>query len=390
MGDLAERGAPSRSTSTVGTVTSRRGSTYDDIPAEEMTAIIPIDELDSYDPWATDTAEHEYATDGFDQTTWSPSTWDPYYRPTRSELTQDILIPEGGFEAYADDPFESEGAQLDSFPSDADLDLTHSGEIDLRPAEKPFRQIPEPGRTRTRGKHRLAAPPTALRGGRAALVAMAAGAAVAAAAHAGTTEKAPAPTTAPTNTANVGNAAPVPDLGPGIAAPDNSSQDMSVFTSQLAEGEQLVKDEAARKAAASRPYYESPLPMGLYQFTSGFAMRWGSMHGGVDFAAPLGTPIHAATDGVIKEAGPASGFGNWIQVQAADGTVTVYGHMYSSGVLVQKGQTVRAGDVIGLVGSDGQSTGPHCHFEVWKNGTTKIDPAPWLAEHGVRMSAYTG
>lgn len=381
MGDLAERGAPGRSTSTVVTATSRRGTTYDDIPAEEMTAIIPIDELDSYDPWAVDSAA--------DQELWSPSTWEPYYRPTRSELTQDILIPEGGFEAYTDDPFESEGAQLDSFPH-ADVDSPLSGEIDMRPAEKPFRQIPEPGRTRTRGKHRLAAPPTALRGGRAALIAMAAGAAVAAAAHAGTADKAPAPSSSPANAANVDNAAPTPDLGPGIAAADTSSQDMSVFTSQLAEGEQLVKDEAARKAAASRPYFESPIPLGIYQFTSGFAMRWGSMHGGVDFAAPLGTPIHAATDGVIKEAGPASGFGNWIQVQASDGTVTVYGHMYSSGVLVQKGQTVKAGDVIGLVGSDGQSTGPHCHFEVWKNGTTKIDPAPWLAEHGVRMSAYTG
>ncbi|MGV9481403.1 M23 family metallopeptidase [Gordonia aichiensis] len=377
MGDLAERGAPGRSTSAVGTVTRRRGAAYDEIPAEEMTAIIPIDDLDSYDPWTAD-----------DQQSWSPSSWEPYYRPTRSELTQDILIPEGGFEAYADDPFDSEGAEFDSFAAEAGL--TDSGEIDLRPVEKPFRQISEPGRTRTRGKHRVAAPPTALRGGRAALIAMAAGAAVAAGAHAGTTEEAPAPTSTPTNAANVDAAAPAPDPGPGVAAPEQSTQDMSVFTSQLAEGEQLVKNEAARKAAESVPFYVSPIPLGEYQFTSGFAMRWGSMHGGVDFAAPLGTPIHAATDGVIKEAGPASGFGNWIQVQAPDGTITVYGHMFSSGVLVQKGMTVRAGQLIGLVGSDGQSTGPHCHFEVWKNGTTKIDPAPWLAEHGVRMSAYTG
>ena len=68
----------------------------------------------------------------------------------------------------------------------------------------------------------------------------------------------------------------------------------------------------------------------------------------------------------------------------------MYGHMSSSGVLVQKGQHVNAGDVIALVGNEGFSFGPHVHFEVWKNGTTKIDPMPWLAQHGVRLSAYTG
>ena len=82
--------------------------------------------------------------------------------------------------------------------------------------------------------------------------------------------------------------------------------------------------------------------------------------------------------------------GRTLAASSDDGTITMYGHMASSGVLVQKGQRVTAGDVIGLVGNEGFSTGPHVHFEVWKNGTTKIDPAPWLAEHGVRMSAYTG
>ena len=146
----------------------------------------------------------------------------------------------------------------------------------------------------------------------------------------------------------------------------------------------------ARKAAASRPLFDSPLPLGGYQFTSLYADRWGSFHGGLDLAAPLGTPIHAAADGVVVEAGPASGYGNWIQVKLADGTINMYGHMAASGVLVQKGQKVTAGDVIALVGNEGFSTGPHCHFEVWKNGSTKIDPAPWLAERGVRLANYGG
>lgn len=366
----------------------RHNASVGEFDDTEMTTIIPIDELESYDPASEDAAVVENS--------WSPATWEPYYRPTRSEITQDILIPEGEFEAYglhADDadPFDANGARLDSFTDEAGLGTTHSGELALGDiAGTSFRRIPDPERVRTRGKHRIAAPPNALRGGRAALVAMAAGAAVAAVAHVSNTDDAPTVAT-PANAANVDPAAgTVPDLGPGIAASDPTSQDLSTFTDQLAVGKQMAAAEAQREALASRPMFVSPLPLGSYQFTSGFAMRWGSFHGGIDFAAPLGTPIHAATDGVVIEAGPASGYGNWVQIRANDGTVTMYGHMASSGVLVQKGQHVTAGDVIALVGSEGFSTGPHCHFEVWKNGTMKIDPAPWLAEHGVRLSAYTG
>ena len=134
----------------------------------------------------------------------------------------------------------------------------------------------------------------------------------------------------------------------------------------------------------------SPIKLGVYQLTSAFAPRWGTFHGGIDMAAPLGTPIHAATDGVVVAAEPASGYGHWVQVKAPDGTITMYGHMASSGVLVHEGQKVTAGDVIALVGSEGFSTGPHVHFEVWKNGKTKIDPGVWLASKGVRLSALTG
>ncbi|MFW0795708.1 M23 family metallopeptidase [Gordonia sp. CPCC 205515] len=367
MDDLTGRGTSAGPVTTTGRIAHVDDDRDWHESASEMTAIIPIDE----------------SATSWDSTDWHSTAWERHYRPTRSEITQDILIPESEFDAYRDDPFDIDGAHPDSVTltaTEADAALSVIDD------EKPFRTRPATAGETTRrgGRHRIAAPPTALKGGRAALIAMAAGAAVAAAAVA-TTDS----TTTPTNAANVDPAGQAPDLGPGVAAA-NPAKDMDTFTDQLAVGKDLASAKEARENLLRRPMFMSPLPLGQYQFTSTFAMRWGSFHGGVDFAAPLGTPIHAATDGVVIEAGPASGYGNWVQVRANDGTVTMYGHMASSGVLVQKGQHVTAGDVIALVGSEGFSTGPHCHFEVWKNGTVKIDPAPWLAAHGVHMSAYVG
>ncbi|WP_157777504.1 M23 family metallopeptidase [Nocardia terpenica] len=131
-----------------------------------------------------------------------------------------------------------------------------------------------------------------------------------------------------------------------------------------------------------------PLPEGSYTVSSPFGPREGGFHRGVDLAAPLGTAILAATDGTVVAAGPASGFGNWIVLDSpaepvAGGLVsTVYGHMFDSGVLVHPGDRVHAGQRIGAVGSAGEATGPHLHFEVWPGGRlhggTAIDPMPWL------------
>ena len=123
-------------------------------------------------------------------------------------------------------------------------------------------------------------------------------------------------------------------------------------------GQRIADAKAAAEAAARRPLFFSPLEK--YTLSSPFGPRWGDFHGGLDMSAPLGTPIHAATDGVVKEAGPASGYGNWIQILAEDGTITMYGHMASSGVLVTPGQKVTAGDVIGLVGSEGYPPARTC------------------------------
>jgi len=149
-----------------------------------------------------------------------------------------------------------------------------------------------------------------------------------------------------------------------------------------------VQQEADRLAAeaaveAARP--KAVLPVSGARLSSTFGARWGTLHAGIDLAAPIGTPEYAAADGVVLEAGPASGFGLAVYVQHEHGDVTVYGHMEQ--ILVTAGQVVKAGDTIALLGNRGQSTGPHLHFEVHQGGLdgTKIDPIPWLRERGVAI-----
>jgi murein DD-endopeptidase MepM/ murein hydrolase activator NlpD len=121
------------------------------------------------------------------------------------------------------------------------------------------------------------------------------------------------------------------------------------------------------------------------RMTTCFCMRWGQMHWGIDLAAPLGTPIYAAADGVVLRAGPASGFGNAVYIQDADGNVHIYGHMRYYDV--HAGDVVHAGDQIAKVGNQGQSTGPHLHYEIHRGGMDgrRIDPEDWLAERGVEI-----
>ncbi len=119
--------------------------------------------------------------------------------------------------------------------------------------------------------------------------------------------------------------------------------------------------------------------------TSCYGPRWGTMHQGVDIAAPIGTPIYVPQDGVVLQAGPASGFGQAVYVQHGDGQITVYGHVNQ--FFVGAGQVVRAGDHIADVGNKGQSTGPHLHFEVHQGGlyASRVNPMPWLQAHGISL-----
>jgi murein DD-endopeptidase MepM/ murein hydrolase activator NlpD len=113
--------------------------------------------------------------------------------------------------------------------------------------------------------------------------------------------------------------------------------------------------------------------------TSPFGPRWGRFHAGIDFAAALGTPIRAARDGTITQAGELNDYGLAITLTHADGTQTLYGHC--SILRVKVGDWVKAGQVIGEVGSTGLSTGPHLHFEIRVNGQPR-DPLLLLSQNG--------
>ena len=113
-------------------------------------------------------------------------------------------------------------------------------------------------------------------------------------------------------------------------------------------------------------------PVGNSRVSSNFGLRrhpvlgYSRMHKGVDFAAPYGTPIHAATDGVVSYAGWHGGHGKYVKLKHNGSIATGYAHM--SRFAVKAGQRVSRGQVIGYVGSTGLSTGPHLHYELYKNG----------------------
>lgn len=122
--------------------------------------------------------------------------------------------------------------------------------------------------------------------------------------------------------------------------------------------------------------YKGGAPMASYVYISSYyGMRNGSMHTGVDFAAAAGTSIYAWKDGKVKSAGWSGGYGNFIIVEHSDGTVSRYAHC--SGFAVSAGQSVVKGQTIGYVGSTGNSTGPHLHFEIKVNGNF-VNPLNYL------------
>lgn len=111
------------------------------------------------------------------------------------------------------------------------------------------------------------------------------------------------------------------------------------------------------------------VPLKVLSISSPFGLRWGRQHQGIDFAAPLGTPIYAASSGRVVYSGWESGYGRSIVLEHADGRQTRYAHC--SKLLVNTGQGVLKGALIAKVGSTGHSTGPHLHFEVIVGGERK-------------------
>ncbi len=132
------------------------------------------------------------------------------------------------------------------------------------------------------------------------------------------------------------------------------------------------------KLLAGIPAIQPVANKDLRRVASGFGYRIDPVykvtkfHAGLDFTAPQGTPIYATADGRVKTSGSSSGgYGNHVVINHGYGYETLYGHMVR--VKVRAGQSVKRGEVIGWVGNTGKSTGPHCHYEVHKNGNP-VDP----------------
>jgi murein DD-endopeptidase MepM/ murein hydrolase activator NlpD len=236
---------------------------------------------------------------------------------------------------------------------------------------------------RRSGQHRKQ--PTSAAKGRVLIASMAAGAA-AAAAHTATSQ---AETTS-AETVLTANASALTGGASGNAA--RGAQVIAVqpvantlHNQEFAKGVAFANDRAQREARLQQPLYVMPTH-GI--FTSNFGYRWGVLHAGIDLANSIGTPIVAVSDGVVIDAGPTAGYGMWVKLLHADGTVTLYGHINTA--LVSVGQRVMAGDQIATMGNRGNSTGPHLHFEVLQGGSERIDPVPWLAKRGLFVGNYAG
>jgi murein DD-endopeptidase MepM/ murein hydrolase activator NlpD len=126
------------------------------------------------------------------------------------------------------------------------------------------------------------------------------------------------------------------------------------------------------------------LPIHGYHLTAGFGEYglWSHSHTGQDFAAPDGTPVHALADGTIISASYDGAYGNKIAIQHAGGLITWYAHL--SAFEIKLGDKVEAGQLIGRVGSTGNTTGPHLHLEIRPSADVPVDPLPWLRQHTIK------
>ncbi|MGN5374490.1 MAG: peptidase M23 [Sphingomonas hengshuiensis] len=147
------------------------------------------------------------------------------------------------------------------------------------------------------------------------------------------------------------------------------------------------KLDTIERAAISIPSYQ---PVASLSFTSNFGVRsdpfrgTAAMHAGVDIPGPIGTPVYATADGIVARAERAGGYGNLIEVNHGKGIATRYGHL--SKIIVRDHERVKRGQLIGLMGSTGRSTGSHLHYEVRIDGSA-VNPAPYLQAGQLAMAA---
>ncbi len=132
-------------------------------------------------------------------------------------------------------------------------------------------------------------------------------------------------------------------------------------------------------------------PVDGAHMTSGFGMRrhpilgFNRMHQGIDFGAGTGTPVLAAGDGVVVEARPWGGYGNWLRIRHANGWETGYAHLSRYAKGLRPGQHVRQGQLVAYVGTTGMSTGAHLHYEIWQRGQ-RINPVAAKVPQGTVLA----
>ncbi|MCG7323643.1 M23 family metallopeptidase [Arsenicicoccus bolidensis] len=130
---------------------------------------------------------------------------------------------------------------------------------------------------------------------------------------------------------------------------------------------------AATQAKPAPPAWVGPMG-GPYRLTSRFGPRWGGVHHGLDFAAPIGTPLRSLSTGVVTDVKTGHGvYGTYIDVTFTDGSLARYAHLSRADVAL--GAKVGAGQTIGLSGNSGRSTGPHLHLEIHPHGDPNLKDA---------------
>jgi murein DD-endopeptidase MepM/ murein hydrolase activator NlpD len=191
-------------------------------------------------------------------------------------------------------------------------------------------------------------------------------------------DKAAASTTLVDDNLSAARIALEPAMAARVTAPQRASRQRAVPVKRVAQPRTPTHERVA-SVRWVRPSYAAVV--------SFYGPRWGRLHKGIDFGDAHGDPIRAIGDGIVVGAGylsSESGYGQITLIRHANGMVSAYAHQ--SRMLVRAGDRVTAGEVIGRVGSTGNSTGAHLHFELRssRNGG-QVNPLTWLRRHGVRI-----
>ncbi len=201
----------------------------------------------------------------------------------------------------------------------------------------------------------------------------------AAAALAGGTDAFPAEGGARANSAALAQTDSAAQAAADKAAADSAAQQAQTDQAAKASADSAAAAQAQAASAATAHTWVPPIDPG-YALTSGFGMRWGSMHPGQDFAIPVGTNVKAMSSGTVIFAAWSGGYGNKLEIQYWDGTVSWYAH--NSQLLVSQGDKVGVGQTVSLSGNTGHSTGPHLHLEIHPSNGAPVPPLPWLSKMG--------